>query len=74
MKYLNDKQIIHIYRFYKRKKIICGLFLHFKSEKGAFIGLRHDELGQSFETEHLDKMTNCAVVRDAKRPWTTKTM
>lgn len=25
MKYLNDRQIIHIYRFYKRNKIICGL-------------------------------------------------
>lgn len=50
MKYLNDKQIIHIYRFYKRKKSSVDSSYISDQKKGAFLSccLRHDEVRQSF--------------------------
>lgn len=50
MKYLNDKQIIHIYRFYKRKKLSVDSSYISDQKKGLLedFVLRHDEVRQSF--------------------------
>lgn len=76
MKYLNDKQIIHIYRFYKRKKLSVDSSYISDQKKGLLEDFVSDmmRLGSLSKVNIFDKMTNCAVLRDAKKLWMTKTM
>lgn len=76
MKYLNDKQIIHIYRFYKRKKLSVDSSYISDQKKGLLEDFVSDmmRLGSLSKVNIFDKMTNCAVLRDVKKLWMTKSM